>query len=51
MEAMSAENNAGKSRVWLWFVAVMALQAAVWTAWLTVASHHRVAEVPLVKSP
>jgi hypothetical protein len=48
---MSVENNTGKSRLWLWFVAVMALQAAVWAAWLTVASQHKVAEVPLVKSP
>lgn len=39
-----------KSRLWLWFVAVMALQAAAWTVWLTIASQHRVAEVPLVRS-
>lgn len=47
---MNAENNGEKSRLWLWCVAVMALQAAVWAAWLTVASHHKVAEVPLVQS-
>jgi hypothetical protein len=39
-----------KSRLWLWFVAAFALQAAAWTTWLVLASHHRVAEVPLVGS-
>jgi hypothetical protein len=35
------------SRLWIWFVAAMVLQAAVWSAWLIIAAHHRVAEVPL----
>ena len=47
---MSGGNHEGKSRLWLWFVALMVVQAAVWTAWLTIASHHKVAEVPLVRS-
>jgi hypothetical protein len=37
-----------KSRLWLWFIAAFVLQASVWTAWIVIASHHRVAEVPLV---
>jgi hypothetical protein len=36
------------SRLWLWFVAAFVLQAAAWTAWFTIASKHRVEEVPLV---
>ena len=43
---MSAEP--GKSRLWLWFVAAFALQAAAWSAWFVVAGRHRVQEVPLV---
>jgi hypothetical protein len=35
------------SRLWLWVVAAFALQAAAWTTWFILASHHRVAEVPL----
>jgi hypothetical protein len=39
---------AGKpSRIWWWFVAILVLQAAVWTTWLVFASHHPVEEVPL----
>ena len=37
-----------KSRLWIWFVAAFALQLAAWTAWFVIASHNRVAEVPLV---
>jgi hypothetical protein len=36
-----------RSRLWLWIVAIVALQFAAWTAWLIIASNHRVAEVPL----
>lgn len=36
------------SRLWLWFVAAFALQAAAWTAWFVIAGRHRVQEVPLV---
>jgi len=36
------------SRLWLWFLAAFVWQAAVWTAWIVIASHHRVTEVPLV---
>ena len=35
------------SRVWLWFVAAFLLQAFVWIAWLVIASHHKIEEVPL----
>ena len=35
------------SRLWLWCVAAFCLQAAVWTAWLIIASRHKVAEVPV----
>jgi hypothetical protein len=33
--------------VWWLIVAVLLLQLAAWTAWLVIASHHKVAEVPL----
>jgi hypothetical protein len=36
-----------KSRLWLWFVAAFALQAAAWATWFTIASQHKVREVPL----
>jgi hypothetical protein len=39
------------SRLWLWFVAAFLLQFAAWGVWLTIASRHKVAEVPLVKTP
>lgn len=35
--------------VWI-VIAVFAVQIAVWTAWITFASKHRVAEVPLVQT-
>ncbi len=38
------------SRLWLWFVAAFAIQAAAWTTWFVIASHHKVQEVPLVKN-
>lgn len=40
-------NGAKPSRLWVFFLAAFALQAAAWTAWFVVASHHQVAEVPL----
>jgi hypothetical protein len=36
-----------RSKLWLWFVAAFLVQAVVWTTWLTIASQHRVQEVPL----
>jgi hypothetical protein len=39
------------SRLWLWFVAAFVLQAVAWTAWLTIASDHKVQEVPLATTP
>lgn len=36
-----------KSRLWLWFVAAFLIQAAAWTVWFTIASRHKVQEVPL----
>ena len=49
----AAEPNppAGRSYLWLVFVAVIALQLAAWTAWLIIASRHPVAEVPLTTAP
>jgi hypothetical protein len=41
----------GRSRLWLIFVAVFALQLAAWIAWIIVASRHPVAEVPLTTAP
>ena len=35
------------SRAWWLIVAALLLQLAVWTVWLVIASHHKVAEVPL----
>jgi hypothetical protein len=35
------------SRLWLWFMAAFALQAAAWTAWFVVAAHNKIQEVPL----
>lgn len=40
----------GQSRLWIWFLLLMALQAGAWTAWLTIASKNKVAEVPLAVS-
>jgi hypothetical protein len=37
------------SRLWLWCVAAFVVQAAVWAAWFTIAHHHPVQEVPLVR--
>lgn len=39
--------RARRSRLWLWIVAAFVIQAAAWTAWFTIASRNRVAEVPL----
>lgn len=36
-------------RLWPWVLAAFALQAAAWTTWFIIASHHRVQEVPLVQ--
>lgn len=38
------------SKLWLCFVGAFALQLAAWTAWFVVASHHKVAEVPLANA-
>jgi len=39
-----------RSRLWLCVLAAFLVQAAVWATWLTLASKHRVAEVPLASS-
>lgn len=44
---MNVAPKPAKSRLWMWFVAAFMLQAAAWTTWFVIASHHRVAEVPL----
>ena len=35
------------SRLWLWVLAAFAVQLTVWAAWIVLASHHHVEEVPL----
>jgi hypothetical protein len=35
------------SRLWFWFIAAFCVQAAAWVAWLVIAGHHRVQEIPL----
>jgi hypothetical protein len=45
---MNAAPKSKPSRLWLWFVAACVFQASVWTAWLIIASQHKVQEVPLV---
>lgn len=42
---------ARRSLLWLLFVAAFAVQLVVWTVWFVIASHHPVAEVPLVTNP
>ena len=39
---------APRSRLWLWVLAAFSVQLAAWIAWFILASHHQVAEVPLV---
>ena len=40
-----------RSYLWLIFVAAFVLQLAAWTAWIIVASKHKVEEVPLTTAP
>jgi hypothetical protein len=47
MNARPEKSKAKPSRLWWWFLAVFALQLSAWTAWMIVASHHPVEEVPL----
>ena len=49
--ATEPEPPAGRSRLWLIIVAVIALQLAAWTAWFIIAARHPVAEVPVVTAP
>ena len=51
MNATAASPLPRRSRAWLWFAVLALLQAGAWTAWLIVAAHHRVAEVPVVTAP
>ncbi|HRI82323.1 MAG: hypothetical protein RLZZ129_2458 [Verrucomicrobiota bacterium] len=44
-------NKPRSSKLWLWVVAACALQLAAWAIWLTIASKHKVAEVPLQPKP
>lgn len=39
----------GKSRLWVWFLVAFCVQISAWTAWITIASQHKVQEVPLVQ--
>ena len=34
-------------RFWFWFVTAFVVQIAGWTAWIILAAHHPVAEVPV----
>jgi hypothetical protein len=47
MTDSAAPAGAKPSRLWLWFLAAFVVQAAMWTAWLVLASRHRVMEVPI----
>lgn len=48
MNAIEQAPKAAKSsRLWYWVGAAFALQLAAWTAWLIVASHHQIEEIPL----
>lgn len=47
---MTMSETKKPSRLWLWFLAAFVVQGAVWTAWIVLASNHRVAEVPLATS-
>ncbi len=37
--------------LWLWVLVAFGVQLAAWTVWFVIASHHRVAEVPLSTAP
>lgn len=50
-DSSTPQPAAKPSRLWLWFVAAFALQLAMWTAWIVIASQHKVQEVPLATSP
>ncbi len=40
-----------RSKLWLWFVAAFVVQLAAWAVWFTIASKHKVAEVPVSTRP
>lgn len=40
-----------RSKLWLWVVAACGLQIIAWAVWLTIASKHKVADVPLATKP
>ena len=42
--------TAPRSRVWWLVVFAFVVQIAAWTVWMRIASHNRVAEVPLQTS-
>jgi len=51
---VAAENKPtpnGQSRLWLWVVGAFLLQLAAWSTWLVIASRHKVAEVPVIRTP
>jgi hypothetical protein len=49
VSADESSPSARPSRLWLWFVAAFAVQLLAWGCWLTLASRHRVQEVPVVR--
>ena len=40
-----------RSKIWFWVVAAFVVQIIAWAVWLTIASKHRVADVPLATRP
>lgn len=48
--AGNGEPGRRPSRLWIWFVAAFALQLIAWAVWLTIASQHRVQEIPVAPS-
>jgi hypothetical protein len=45
---MKAPGSKSSRRLWWWVAAAFALQFSAWAAWLVLAAHHPVANVPLV---
>ncbi|HWL15264.1 MAG TPA: hypothetical protein VNR00_06645 [Opitutus sp.] len=52
MPAPTASRSPRRSfPLWLWVLVAFGVQLAAWTVWFVIASHHRVAEVPLSTAP
>jgi hypothetical protein len=44
--ASGGKAGPSRSRLWLWFVAAFLVQITVWSAWIVIASKHKVQEIP-----